>query len=172
MKGSTKILVAITAMIAIAVLGVGAYVIGSMVQTQRAEVAKQERAAAEQAAQQEERETCEAALRPYLRALQDIDARLDVGMTQADFGAAVGDASVARNRVDTTALSSWCSGVLADADQALTAYTTTNSEWNDCIWSSYCDTDDLDLQGPWSEASTQLTGAAASLRDGTPGTPG
>jgi hypothetical protein len=94
-------------------------------------------------------------------ALDELDARLDVGLTFRDYGDYVGDISVASNRLDIDALTAEGEHCLAAAillNNAFLKYIDANESWNDCIQDTDCDTDSIepDLQGFWVDASDAL----------------
>lgn len=144
----------------------------------RAEVARveaaeaKERAAererrAEIAAAQQAQEECVTATADYLAAVQDIDAVLDVGVNEEDYGDLVRDAARSARRVG--AVEQRCQdGLVA----ALDLYTDAASEWNDCLYDDLfteCDVDGLDLSGDYWQPATLLVEAATSFADGTNG---
>lgn len=123
-------------------------------------------AAAKKAAHEKAIQECTNEIGAFVESLQDLDARLDVGLTQADYADAVGDAAVARAKVNTAVLSTECRSAFAAADAALTTYTKINSEWNECIVDLYCDPDiDVDFS-PWTEAGENVDAAVASMTSG------
>lgn len=148
----------------------------------RAEVARveaaeaKERAAererrAEIAAAQQAQEECVTATADYLAAVQDIDAVLDVGVNEEDYGDLVRDAARSARRVG--AVEQRCQdGLVAALDEALDLYTDAASEWNDCLYDDLfteCDVDGLDLSGDYWQPATLLVEAATSFADGTNG---
>ncbi|MEX0991725.1 MAG: hypothetical protein WD004_05580 [Actinomycetota bacterium] len=109
-------------------------------------------------------ETCAAELSPALEELETIDSKLNVGLTQADFGSAVADANVAMDRVDAPSLPGECAGIFqGPMIDAIELYTSTNTEWNDCITTTACDTDRLNMQPDWTEASIAIATAHEQL---------
>jgi cell division protein FtsB len=129
--------------------------------------AKAEAAAAKLA---KEQKACERGLDDYLDALEDIDSRLDVGLTQDTLADMAGDASSEENDVDEDELPEWCLDAKAYADDALDDYASTAMDWNECIWDDWCDPDyDIDLQGPWQDASYALEKAVDVIENGGDG---
>lgn len=130
-----------------------------------AEQAAQEEA--DRAAAQAAYESCRTEINPFLEAMKDVDARLDVGLNQGDLSDLVGDASVAYNRMDIGALgAATCLAAAAKLETAFNAYAKTVNQWNDCIFDDdYCTLDDIDgdLQEQWLKASTGIDKAEEML---------
>lgn len=107
---------------------------------------------------------CADDLRPVLDALEQMDARLDVGLNRSQYGDRMGDVSVAYNRLDATTLVGKGAGCIATAvllEEAFNEYIQANTAWGDCIASSSCSMDSVQpkLQRHWSTASGKLTSA-------------
>lgn len=114
-----------------------------------------------------EAEQCKREFTPFLDELQRLDSRLDVGLTQADYNAALGDIQVAYDRVPFNRLSESCIllvGVVAE--DAFNEYLKANNQWADCIQSYACDLDDIeaDLQKRWQSASRKIKSSGNLLR--------
>lgn len=155
--------------VALAIAGVvGLTLVGAVEQSRH-----QQAATAAKAARQRQITTCRAQIGPFVQAVRDISAQLDVGMTQTELSDAAGKASIKRSRVDPNALRPACQYAFGQADDALTTYAATVSDWNDCIWSDDdCDpdnTDDLDLQTPWAEATSSINEAYDAMNTGRSG---
>lgn len=93
--------------------------------------------------------------------LDEMDARLDIGLTFSDYSERVGDISVASNRQDVDALTAEGADCLATAlllNEAFLEYIDANDTWNDCIQDTDCTNDSIrsELQGHWSTASDKL----------------
>jgi hypothetical protein len=119
-------------------------------------IAAEEAEAAELAAAQEDYRACRRQIFPLLDALQVVDARLNVGLSQSELSNLVGDASVAYARIDPHELGEGdCLSSGARLETALNAYSRTVDTWNDCIFEYSCDLDDIDpqLQRAWRSAS-------------------
>ncbi len=171
----------VVALVVTLVVGLGAtgtlLYVQHRAEVERAESAEaKERAAererrAELAAAQQAQEECVAATADYLAAVQDIDAVLDVGVNEEDYGDLVRDAARSARRVG--AVERRCQvGLVAVLDEALDLYTDAASEWNDCLYDDVfveCDVDDLELSGEYWEPATILVEAATSFADGTDG---
>ncbi len=107
---------------------------------------------------------CADDLRPVLDALEQMDARLDVGLNRSQYGDRMGDISVAYNRLDATTLVGKGAGCIATAvllEEAFNEYIQANTAWGDCIASSSCSMDSVQpkLQRHWSTASGKLASA-------------
>ncbi|MEX0427892.1 hypothetical protein AB3X52_09690 [Nocardioides sp. DS6] len=111
--------------------------------------------------------TCRRQIGDFVADLRDIDAKLDVGMNEADYGDAVREASAEGNDVVTSELSSECDSAYDLADRALTIYAGIESDWNECLYSDWdCDADtDVDFSG-WADASDDLDEAYAAMLAG------
>lgn len=143
-----------------------------------AEQAKEEaaeRAAEELADARATYDSCRTQLEPLMNALTTADARLDVGLSQADLSDLIGKASVAYNRIDIDELGIGdCLRVGAALETAFNQYAGTVSTWNDCIYEPYCDVDDEilpEMQAKWLRASNQLDRAENLLDSLDPDTP-
>jgi hypothetical protein len=116
---------------------------------------------------------CQVQVGPLLDALDEIDARLDVGLVFADYTNAVGDASVEYNKLRPGALQSDCTiKVGIPAQDALNNYREAQNIWSECIQDFGCDIDSIDpqLQREWREAAQKIADARRGLVDvGTPG---
>jgi flagellar basal body-associated protein FliL len=129
-------------------------------------VAAEESAASESAAAAEELaayqgkyDDCVRQLRQLSNTLNIVDARLDVGLSQAEYSDLVGAASVAYNRIDAKQLEPGpCLSAGAKLESALISYTKIASKWNDCIYDYNCDIDsiDPDMQVKWASASDDI----------------
>lgn len=110
---------------------------------------------------------CAEAMGPLLRKLEAIDARLDVGMVQADYGNAVGGAAVVYKQVDVGALANDClRHVAMPLEDAYNHYVRANTRWNNCIVGDYCDVnrDALpEMRRHWSAASRLIKQAEDAL---------
>lgn len=129
-----------------------------------AEKAREERLAreaAELAERQEAYDDCLDHLADLHDALDIVDARLNVGISQADLSKLVGDASVAYNRIDIDELGETggpCLSAGAKLESAMNAYSASSSRWNDCIYDYGCDVDSIDpfLQTKWAAAGRYI----------------
>ncbi len=111
---------------------------------------------------------CHDMLQPLVDAEHDLSGRLDIGMTYADYGSAVGTVSVAYGNVDADALEedfACLSDIAVPAEAAFNQYRAAYNVWNNCFESLSCDTDSIDgtLQKHWTRAGTQLTKAKNGL---------
>ena len=113
---------------------------------------------------------CEDEIGDYVGALEDIDSRLDIGLNQATLSDMAGDAASEQNDVDDDNLPDFCQEALDYADGALSLYSSSSMDWNECIWDDWCDPDFLDLQSDWSDASYKLEKAKALMEEGAEGT--
>ena len=106
---------------------------------------------------------CTDQLGPLLRVLDNVDSRLDVGLSQRDLSNMIGKASIAYHRIDIKALGQGpCLAAGAKLESAFNAYNVTVSDWNDCIYDLYCDVDNDVLPGMqrrWAQASNLISRA-------------
>jgi hypothetical protein len=102
-----------------------------------------------------------------LDALSEVDARLDVGLSQSEFSDLVGDASVAYSRIEADELAADCLSPGAKLESALNKYSRAASEWDDCIWDDWCTMESIDsqLQRKWSDAAEAIDDAEDLLDD-------
>jgi hypothetical protein len=112
-------------------------------------------------------EACAEQLEPVLEALEELDGRLDVGLTKVQYGERMGDIAVEYNRLDIDELSAEasCLAVAVILEDAYNQYITANNEWSDCISDTDCDTESIQptLQRHWSAASRKIEEARASF---------
>jgi hypothetical protein len=135
-------------------------------QAQKEREEREEKEAAELAAAQQTFAKCKSQILPLMTALQNVDARLDVGLSQTELSAMVGRASIAYNRINVRSLGFGdCLTSGARLETAFNAYKVTVSRWNDCIYDLYCDVDSIDpmLQSKWASASIAIDKAAKFL---------
>ncbi len=103
-----------------------------------------------------------------LEALQDIDARLNVGLTKVDYGTRVGDVRVAYERVDIADLDPLCISEMAiHLENALNEYVEANNAWSECFSDTDCDNDSVKptLQEHWAEATRLIDLAEGAIPD-------
>ncbi len=108
---------------------------------------------------------CGPELAAFVEKLADLDSRLTIGLTFADYGERVGDANVAHDRILVTDLSLDCLNVGVDAEHALQAYVDAHTTWNDCIQDPACSNDSIttELQAKWAEATELIEKAQRAL---------
>ncbi len=104
---------------------------------------------------------------PLLDALSEVDSRLDTGLTNPDYGTALGDVSVEYNKLELDRLSDQCVDEVGVAlEDAFNAYIEAGNRWDRCIEDTYCDVD-LDalpqMRRQWSKASDLIADARSGL---------
>ena len=116
---------------------------------------RRERAAERFAAFQQ----CRTRTRPLIQALNELDSRLDVGLSFSEYGTQVGNLSVAYGRLRPGALDMECLDVAVDLETAYRKYAQAQNVWNDCITDFGCSVDSIEprLQDYWLEAGSALT---------------
>jgi hypothetical protein len=103
----------------------------------------------------------------FVDELQELDSRLDVGLTFAAYGEKVGDASVAYDRIPFKKLDFDCTlEVGVPAEKALNLYIEANNIWNDCVSDIYCSNDSITpkLQRKWAQATRKIRQARSALK--------
>jgi hypothetical protein len=105
---------------------------------------------------------CGEAMTPLFDALFELDARLDTGITHQAYGDALGEISIAYNRMDFDELAEEdprCIPLVGlDLEKAFNAYIDGGKIWGDCIQSPSCEVDTFapKFQAKWTEASEIL----------------
>ena len=102
-----------------------------------------------------------------LNALEQIDGRLDVGLTNADLSTRLGDVAVAYNNIPFKKIAPECLlGVGVPLENAYNEYNKSVNKWDTCINDFYCSVEGAklaELRGHWSKASKHITRAARFL---------
>lgn len=123
--------------------------------------------AAEREAAEAAQEECDSQLGDLLGALEQIDGRLDVGLTNADLGSRLGDVAVAYNDIPFKKLSPTCiQRVGVPLEAAYNEYNKSHNKWNACIEDYYCSVEGAklrELQSHWSKASGRIARADRAL---------
>lgn len=106
---------------------------------------------------------CKRQMGDLLDALEQIDGRLDVGLTNADLSSRLGDVAVAYNNIPSKKVSPACLlGVGVPLEDAYNEYSKSVNKWDACINDYYCSVEGAklaELRGHWSKASKQITRA-------------
>jgi len=110
---------------------------------------------------------CKAQTGRFLTALQDLNSRLDIGLTLQSYGDRLGDVKVAHDAVPAGELQYRClKKVAVPAEGAPNVYLVVYREWDDCV-TNYVDTcnvdRDLDTQSLWTAAAKSIRKAQAGL---------
>lgn len=126
-----------------------------------------------------EKQACQAATSEFVTAVQDLDARLNVGVAYAEYGTKVGDISAAHARIDPTAeifQNEDCLNIVTAGETAFNSYVQANQIWTQCIRSTgynpSCARAEMlrRLRAQWSDASSQIEQLTAALMSfGQPG---
>ena len=120
----------------------------------------------------ENKQACQAAIGGFVTALQDLNARLNVGVVYADYGNKVGDISAAHARIDTGAealQNEDCLNIVTEGESAFESYAKANEIWTHCIQSAGADPNCVRpkmlsrLRAQWNDASTQVEQVTADL---------
>jgi len=114
---------------------------------------------------------CESATRDFLDALHEMNSRLDIGLTYADYGDRLGDVKVEYDTAvadigDGADAAPCLLGVGVPAEEALNYYTKAQNRWSRCTEDIDCDSDSIkdELQRNWSRAGRQIDRADSALR--------
>lgn len=115
-----------------------------------------------------EAKACSDQLGPVVTSLSDLDAKLNVGVVEADYTTAVQDVEVAWSHVDSAGLSTTCrTHVGTPAKAALDEYTQAATTWNNCITDTYCDSTttafNQKLNAHWVIATSEIETAKNAL---------
>jgi hypothetical protein len=122
-----------------------------------------------QAHAQEAYAACNSQIGDVVSALNDLDGRLNVGLTYDKYSASLSNASAAYNTIVVKDLSQACLSAGAPAESALNAYIAAHDIWKDCIDDIYCAMSSVrpKMQDKWSVAARevkQATNRLASIR--------
>ena len=111
-----------------------------------------------QAQADSQRTGCENELGDFLDALTELDSRLDVGLTYADYSSNVSDVKVEYDRIEVASLTpAKCVSAALAGEQALRSYLAAYTIWDNCFDSDYCTNDSIrpELQSKWLQASAK-----------------
>lgn len=115
---------------------------------------------------------CKRHAQPLMSALQTLDSRLDIGLTQSEYTDKVGDIQVVYDRVapwfkhlPTNEASLDCLKTVAQAENALNEYVRAQRAWERCFDNLDCSNKQVrpTLQRHWSRASADLENASTRL---------
>ena len=110
---------------------------------------------------------CRTRTRPLIQALNELDSRLDVGLSFSEYGTQVGNLSVAYARLRPGALDMECLDVAVDLETSYRKYAQAQNVWNDCITDFGCSVDSIEprLQDYWLDAGTALARGKRELNE-------
>lgn len=113
-------------------------------------------------------QSCADELEGLLESLEELDGRLDVGLTYVAYGERVGDVSVAYNRVDLEAVKGMgldCVSTGALLENAFNEYIKAHNAWRDCFDRTGCTNDSVKptLQAHWATATQKIDAARATF---------
>lgn len=101
---------------------------------------------------------CSAVLQPFYTKLHELDSRLNVGLTQADYNTALGEARIPYD--DATpkfaSVTPACRSAGHQLELAFNNYIRANTYWGDCIQATSCTVDNTKLQASWTPAHTLI----------------
>jgi hypothetical protein len=107
-------------------------------------------------------DACRSEAREFIRALQGLDGRINVGISYVNYGEELGEAGATYRRMDVSDQPPACASALVAGETALDQFNNAQDVWGDCIFDDYdfCDTDSAsfqdELQGAWSKGSDAL----------------
>ena len=144
--------------------------------------AAQEQAAREKAAKERKErqeaakaarlaEACEESVGPLLDELEELNSRLDIGLTYDEYTDRVGDVKVAYDKADFGDAGEddlrCITEVGLPAEKAFNQYAKAAATWQECFDDIDCDNDSIqpDLQRRWSRATTLTERARDNLND-------
>jgi hypothetical protein len=106
----------------------------------------------------ERRQQCETQLGGFLEALEELDARLEVGLTYAEYSQELGSIQVAYNRLPINELDPRCLGrVGLPSENAFQEFTAAGEAWDECIEALSCeDGISPEVQNQWLKGSEKL----------------
>ncbi len=109
---------------------------------------------------------CVAAMGPLVTSLEDLDSRLSVGLTYAEYSKAVADLRVFYDRIKIATLDLDCLTLVGSpAETAMNDYITAYNTWNKCVASVSCTNKSIQtkLQAQWSKATDLIAPLRASM---------
>ena len=106
----------------------------------------------------ERRHQCETQLGGFLEALEELDARLEVGLTYAEYSQELGTIQVAYNRLPINQLDARClARVGIPSEKAFQEFTAAGEAWNECIEALSCeDGISPEVQDQWVNGSEKI----------------
>jgi hypothetical protein len=102
-----------------------------------------------------EAKECEAQLGGFLESLEELEARLEVGLNYDEYFDEIGNVQVAYNRLPINQLSGEClSKVGLPSEKAFNAYREAAVVWEECFEDLSCETSSVDpeIQREWAKA--------------------
>ena len=115
---------------------------------------------------------CVELITPLLEATRQLDARLDIGQTFAEYGDRLEEISVEYDRLtaDLSSISADCLTIGSELESAFSAYADAHTAWDACIDDAACDMETVTpkLQEFWATASESIDNAEEALRDRRP----
>jgi hypothetical protein len=118
----------------------------------------------EEAAAEAKASECRSQLGDFLESLEELDARLQVGLNYDDYFNEVGNVQVAYNRIPINQLSQEClSQVGLPSESAFRSYSEAAEDWEECFENLTCEGEDPELQAKWATAERQEARAQRGL---------
>ena len=116
------------------------------------------------------RADCDEQIGEFVKALQDLNARLNVGLAYSDYGTRVGDVSAAYERIDLAELGEQeqCLAAAGAGENAFNSYQRAQDVWSRCVRefnAPNCKRAAMltRLRSHWSDASSQISSMEAIL---------
>jgi hypothetical protein len=106
---------------------------------------------------------CKREVQPTLASMQGLGSHLDVGMVQADYAAEVGDVQATFDRLNAKHAAASCQPVVLALGEAMDAYASASSEWNECIFSEEEWCVEEGVQELWANADHAIASAKQRL---------
>jgi hypothetical protein len=109
---------------------------------------------------------CNGQIGKWITALQALNSRLNVGLTNAAYTTELGDVSVLYGQIPFKAMSAACLTPGTEAEKAMNLYITASNAWSACISSLTCSNAKVKpkLQRDWAKASSEITKAENELQ--------
>ena len=171
----------LTAVVSLALLASGTAGCGKDEEAEKRRAAQEQAAREKAAKERKERqqaakaaklaEDCEDSVGPLLDELEELNSRLDIGLTYDEYTDRVGDVKVAYDKADFGDAGEdelrCITEVGLPAEKAFNQYAKAAATWQECFDDLDCDNDSIqpDLQRRWSRATTFVERARDNLND-------
>lgn len=111
--------------------------------------------------------SCQSQVKPFVRALANVDSRLGIGLNYADYGQVVSDTKVVYDRVPFGQMKFACFNIAVPAESSMNHLIDAFETWNACFEDLYCDVDSVEpeMQSDWAKASSKLALARSRIAD-------
>lgn len=110
----------------------------------------------EEAVAKAEADKCQGQVGDFLLSLEELEARLEVGLNYDEYFEEVGNVQVAYNRIPINQMDEGCLTLVGvPSENAFNAYREAANIWEDCFEELSCETSNIDpeIQQEWAKAS-------------------